>query len=233
MDFLPGSDKQIKYLKANEELENKTILVVGSASAPIAVKLARYSGSVIELIVEDYDSLINSKIEIDDKDKEKVNIKLMDFERTDYEKEQFDLIYAQASVSSINRVKIIKELKKILKPGGIFCVGEIISLKENPPQVVKNLWADGGLMPLTAEEIEKFYTERNFEIVKKIDFSDELEVFYSNAIEELKKVKNNLSPQELSYHKKLLNRISHESKVYLRQGGDKVIGFRVLILKKG
>jgi DNA-directed RNA polymerase subunit N (RpoN/RPB10) len=42
---------------------------------------------------------------------------------------------------------------------------------------------------------------------------------------------NNLSGQEKSYYKKLLNKISHESNAYLKLGADKYIGFKMLILK--
>lgn len=231
MYFIPGSDKQKKFLIQNVELEGKSILVIGSSSATIALELSKKSKTKVELIVEDYDSLMNSKIEIESDPN--VECKLMDFECTDYDKEQFDIIYAQASVSLERRNKIIKEIKKILKKDGIFCVGEIVSLRQEPPLVVKNVWKDSGLMPLFIEDIDKYYSERQFEVLHTENYSDELEKFYIKTIEELKKVKKNLSEQELSYHKKLLNRISHESKLYLNQGGDRIIGFKILILKKG
>ena len=43
---------------------------------------------------------------------------------------------------------------------------------------------------------------------------------------------NKLGESEKAYHKKMLNRISHESNAYLKLGADKFIGFVSLLLTK-
>ena len=40
---------------------------------------------------------------------------MMDFDNTDFNAEEFDLVYAQASISLLNRNKIVKEIKRILE----------------------------------------------------------------------------------------------------------------------
>jgi len=157
----------------------------------------------------------------------------MDFEITDFEDSSFDLIYAQASISSLNRNKIIRELKRILRPGGYLCVGEIVSLKNDIPQFVKDIFDSSDLLPTFIGDFEKYYIDRNFEVIARYDLSKTLQDYYSKSASLLKNAKGNLDDKEKSYYKKLLNKISHESNAYLKLGGDKYIGFTAALLKKG
>ena len=113
--LLPGLDRQIEFLVSNFKNSAQSILVVGSNSEEMAIELSNHFGTNVELIVEDYDSLMNSKLILESSPK--VNVRLMDFEVTDFENSSFDLIYAQASISLTKRNKIVKELKRLLKPG--------------------------------------------------------------------------------------------------------------------
>ncbi len=72
----------------------------------------------------------------------------MDFSITDFNDAVFDIVYAQASISSKMRNKIIKEIKRILKPEGILSVGEITSLKSSPPIFVNKQKSNGLDIPL-------------------------------------------------------------------------------------
>jgi hypothetical protein len=56
--------------------------------------------------------------------------------------------------------------------------------------------------------------------------------FYKLSIELLKNSKKNLTDEELSAQKKLLNRFSHESNAYLKLGGKNYMGLKSLILRK-
>jgi len=90
------------------------------------------------MIVNDYDSLINARLNLI-KDS-KVLVKMMDFDNTDFDAEVFDLVYAQASISLLNRNKIVKEIKRILKPEATLCVGEITALDRDFPPFVRNIF---------------------------------------------------------------------------------------------
>ena len=157
----------------------------------------------------------------------------MDYEVTDFTAESFDLIYAQASVSLLNRNKIIKEIKRILKPDGYICIGEIVSLKPDIPLFVKDIFDSAGLLPIYADQLEKFYSERNINLISQQDFSDTLAEYYIQYASQLKSTKYDLTDSEKSYYKKILNKISHESNAYLKLGGDKFIGFVSLLMRKG
>lgn len=229
--FLPGGRYQLKFLfNQDVDVKNKSILVVGSFSEEIAKKISEESGSTVHLIVEDYDSLMNSKVALDHNPN--VDVRLMDFEITDFGNEEFDLIFAQASVSGSRRNKIIKELKRILKPGGLFCVGEIVNLREDSPVFIQDIWDANDLQPINIGKINEYYEERNFEILETKDLSDILKEYYRINEKMLPEAKDDLSEQEKSYYKKLLKRMSHESGVYLKQGGNSYIGFDVLIMRK-
>ncbi len=81
-------------------------------------------------------------------------------------------------------------------------------------------------------ELEKYYSDRNLELIDQLDISFTLNEYYSTNENMLRKRIVDLSDNEKSYYKKLVNKISHESKAYLRHGADKFIGFEALLLKK-
>lgn len=227
--LLPGLKYQVEFLIDNVKKSLQNILVIGASSEIIANEIANHYKTNVDLIVEDYESLINSRISI----KKNIDAKLMSFTTTDYSDNNFDLIYAQASISHTNRNKIIKEIKRILKQDGIFCVGELVSLKKDVPQFMKDIFDTSNLMPLFKEDIEKYYIERGFSVIAKKDLSFTLSEYYSLTIDKLKSAREQLSKSEKSYYKKLLNRINHEANAYLKLGGNKHLGFNVLLLQKG
>ncbi|MCP5064587.1 MAG: hypothetical protein GY936_19290, partial [Ignavibacteriae bacterium] len=66
--LLPGLNKQISFLLNKLEVENLNILVVGSGSVQVAQALQGKSAKSVEIIVEDYDSLMNSKLSLTEVD---------------------------------------------------------------------------------------------------------------------------------------------------------------------
>lgn len=227
--FLPGSGEQLNFLLEEMKMEGLTAAVIGSNSAIIARALAEETGSKVELIVEDYESLIGSQLEL--KNSENVTARIMSFSATDFKDNSFDLIFAQASISGSSRVKILKEIKRILKPEGYLCVGEIVKLEMETPRFVMDVWKSADLSPLYHREIEDYYKAKDFVVLKSEDFSSTLRDFYRLGAESLKKNVGLMSDQEKSYNKKLINRMSHETNVYLKQGGQRHIGFKALIMK--
>ena len=228
--FLPGGFKQFRILKTKYILNAKNVLVIGSGSEKIAEKMIESGASSATIIVNDYDSLINARLNLINDSK--VAVKMMDFDNTDFDAEQFDLVYAQASISLLNRNKIIKEIKRILKPEATLCVSEITALTMDYPPFVKNIFETSDLLPLVNNECGTYYTERNFSVLYEEDLSSSLQSFYENTAEKLDDKIYTLSEKEKSYYKKLLNKISHESNAYLKLGADRYIGFKMLILKK-
>lgn len=227
--LLPGGLKQFRILKSKYIIPEKNVLVIGAGAEKIAQKMVDSDAASVSFIVNDYESLINARITLPKGNA--ITLKMMDYESTDFNADKFDLVYAQASTSTSNRNKIIKEIKRILKYEGIFCISEITALKEDYPVFVKNLFASSDILPLQHNICKEYFIERNFEVLFEEDLSSSLKSFYESASQSLKEIIISLSDNEKSYYKKLLNKISHESNSYLKLGADKYIGFKMLILK--
>ncbi|HVO76212.1 MAG TPA: methyltransferase domain-containing protein [Ignavibacteriaceae bacterium] len=230
ISFLPGMNQQADCLIKAITLKNCSILVIGSGSEAIAVKLRKRYESLIYLAVQESESLLTSRIILGGE--ENIIVKLMDFEVTDFKDSQFDLVYAQASISNNARNKIIKEIKRILKPAGYFCAGEIVSFSENQPKFISDMFENSGISPLHSAKINDYYSSKGFQILFEKDLSYTLKDFYMNSIRMLKDAENNIDEGERSFYKKLVKKINHESNIYLQLGGDKFYGFKMLILKK-
>jgi ubiquinone/menaquinone biosynthesis C-methylase UbiE len=228
--FLPGGFKQFRILKSKYNLSAKNVLIIGSNSEKLAEKMIENEASSVKIIVNDYDSLMNSRLNLG-KDVN-IPVKMMDFDNTDFNNEEFDLVYAQASISLTNRNKIVKEIKRILKPEGSLCVSEITAFTKEYPPFVKNIFNASDILPLQNDKCSDFYKERNFSVLYEEDLTSSLRSFYENTADSLKESIDHLTDKEKSYYKKLLNKISHESNAYLKLGAEKFIGFKMMILRK-
>lgn len=227
--LLPGGDSQLRYTLGNIEIKGKKALILGSGSENIALEILNKEADSVELIVEDYESLLISQLNLNDIDS--ITPKLMDFELTDFTIDTFDIVYAQASISNTRRNKIIKEVKRILKNEGVLIVGEIIKLEKDIPQFVSNIFEQSDLEPLFVDELKNYYNSRSFEIQDVVDYTKTLKEYYSSNLDKLKSSVSELTENEKSYYKKLINQISHQSKAYLKQGADKYIGFYTVAAK--
>ena len=227
--FLPAGFKQLRILKSKCIISGKNVLVIGAGGEKIAEKMIDCGAVSVKMIVNDFDSLMNSRLNLDKESR--IVLEMMEYDNTDFNNNEFDLVYAQGSISSSNRSRIIKEIKRILKVDGVLCVGEITSLKKECPVFIKDIFESSEIHPLLNDSYSTYYTERNFLVLHEQDLSSSLKSFYETAAVELKANIHNLSGQEKSYYKKLLNKISHESNAYLKLGADKYIGFKMLMLK--
>ncbi len=228
--FLPGTDKQLNILLKQIDVKNFSVLIIGSGNEEVSKRFLLAGAIKVVVIVQDNDSILRTRINLS-KEKE-IIVRLMEFDNTDFKNSTFDMVYAQASISTPNRNKILKEIKRILKPGGYLCAGEIVSLTQSPPQFVIDIWNNSSISPLFSNELEKFYTERNFKVIQVNDISYTLKEFYKLSSDLLKEKSNDLRDEEKVYYKKLLKQISHESNAYLKLGGNAHMGFLVLIVKK-
>lgn len=229
--YLPGGFDQYITFNKNVDLTGKNILFIGSGLEKLLLKADISPYSFVHFIVDDYDSLMTARFVL--KEQKDINIRMMEYANTDFYKNEFDIVYVQGSVTSENKNKTVKEIKRILKPGGLFCVSENFISEKDVPQFINDVFENSGVAPLMEEDIIKFYTERNFQIIFENDLSYTLKKYYKNWKEKLDKNLSQLTEDERKQNKKLLKRIGHESKAYLELGGAKYMGFKMLILKKG
>lgn len=228
--FLPGTDRQFTILSSQVILEGKTILIIGGGTTELANEFIVRGASQVIIIVEDNDSLLQIRLLLGNN--KYISAKMMEFTNTDFRDEEFDLVYAQASISNLGRNKIIKEVKRILKPKGVFCVGENVIFTQEPPKFVNDIFQSSGIIPLLKDNFLKYYTERNFDVLYEHDLSSTLKDFYKMSTSILHENIDSLSENEKSYYKKLIKKMSHESNAFLNLGGENYFGFMMLILQK-
>jgi SAM-dependent methyltransferase len=228
--FLPGSGFQVKKFLEGSSVEEKEILVIGSNSEELAeIFIENRAGSVI-IIVDDNDSLLRSRFLLSGN--KKISVRMMEFTNTDFKDSTFDIIYAQASISTTDRKKILKEIKRILKPDGIICTGEIVNLEKEVPLFIKNLRDNSGIQAPWINELNDIYVNAEFEIISEEDLSHRMQNFYRENSALLKDNRDDLTDQEKSYYKIILKKMSHESNAYLDLGGFKFMGFKMITGKK-
>ncbi len=228
--YLPGGFDQYLKLSKAIDLNNKKILFIGSGLERLLLKIDLSLFPSVYYIIEDHESLISTRYLLSGI--KGINIRMMEFDNTDFSPDEFDVVYVQGSIASDKRNKIVKEVKRILKPGGVFCVGESVKLVTDIPQFVKDMYDNSGIAPLDINEFSKYFNERKFEILFEEDLSYTLKKYYKSWNDVLNENLKKLSDEEKQQNKKLIKRIGHESKAYNNLGGSKYMGFKMLILKK-
>ena len=222
---LPGGNHQFTHLLGEHNLPQGKTLILGTIEKQIITKMIK-TFSQLNIIVDNYDSLMELRFLI--KENDSVNVRMMDFSNTDFETDSFDLIYAQGSISVPERKNILKEIKRILSPGGICSVGEIVSLKNPVAKFVNDTWEQSGLEPLQSSAIKSYYESGGFEVISEKDLSETMRDYY----EKFRNIISKTSREEKENNKKYFTRMKHESNAYLKLGGDKYIGFKSLVIRK-
>lgn len=228
--FLPGSGFQVKKFLEGTHVEEKEILVIGSNSEGIAEIFIENKAKSVIIIVDDNDSLLRSRFLLSGN--KKISVRMMEFPNTDFRDSTFDVIYAQASISKIERRKILKEISRIIKPEGILCAGEVVNLEKEVPLFIKNLRDNSGIHAPCTGELNDIYVNAGFNIISEEDLSHRLQNFYRENSALLKDNRDELTDQEKSYYKIILKKMSHESNAYLDLGGFKFMGFKMITGKK-
>jgi SAM-dependent methyltransferase len=222
---LPGGKSQLKHLLEQNIQKGNRALIIGPIMNSIVKGLLEYFSS-INIIADNYDSLMNIRMTL--KETDSVKLKMMDFSHTDFGNEHFNLIYSQGSISVPGRKNIIKEIKRITTSDGLLSFGEIVSLKEPVPAFVKDIWERSSMEPLSSSAIKQFYESRGFDIMSEKDLSNTLKDYYEKARDVVSKTGKDKKEQD----KKYFSQLKHESNVYLKLGGDKYIGFKSFIMRK-
>jgi len=228
--FLPGSVYQVNKFLEDNTIEEKDILIIGANSESIAEEFLALKAKTVIIIVDDNDTLIRSRFILSGK--KKISVRMMEYTNTDFNDAVFDIVYAQASISTPARKKILNEIKRILRPGGILCCSEIVNLEKDVPQFIDDLRENSGINAPWINELNDFYINAGFEIVSEENLSNRLQNFYRDSSRLLEENKDDLTEQEKSYYKKTLKMMSHEPNAYLDLGGFKFMGLKMLIARK-
>jgi len=221
--LLPGLDEQINFLVKEIDLKSKTILVVGDGNVLPAVELSKLTDKQVTLIVEESENLIQSGFQAIGKN---VNIKLMSFTNTDFNNEQFDLIYSQAGISTFNRTKILKELFRILRNDGLLCISEIVSITDKLPRFISDIYDKVNINPIFINSVKDYYKNFGLDTYNIKNLSKSLTAFYKEADKYLEKGKADKD----SYNE--IKRYKHEARAFVQMGADKYVGLYAYMIRK-
>jgi ubiquinone/menaquinone biosynthesis C-methylase UbiE len=221
--FLPGSSEQVKFFLHESPINSQdVILLIGASHFEITNRLAAEYPDKIVNVVDDYDNLMLSRIGLTAK--KIASISFMEFDKLDFPDNTFTAVYAQASISIEKRGTILEQVKRVLKPEGILCIGEMVNLKKEVPQFVHDIWNNGEITPLFIDEVPEYYSSLGFNVTAKKQFS--LQSFYTNAEKQFKNMQN-----KDDYQNRVLKRIKHECNAYLNLGGSKYMGILSILAR--
>lgn len=228
--LLPGMNEQSNAFMRHHKVKEKNILVMGSAAPHLLKKfLASLAGS-IDVIIDNEDALLSERLQAP-KDK-RVRVRYMDFSNTDFQDASIDIVYTQGAASVPNRARILTEVKRILKPGGIYALGELVYLKPEIPVSISKVWEDAGISPIEEALAEAFYQAQGFSVLDKTDLSKTLYKMYEFYRDIMQTGRQKLTEEEQQLLKHDLVRLKHEAEMFTRMGGDKFTGYFMYELQK-
>jgi len=110
--FLPGSVFQVNKFIEDNFVEGKDIIIIGANSEAIAEEFLAHKAKTVIIVVDDNDTLIRSRFILSGR--KNISVRMMEYTNTDYNDASFDIVYAQASISTKARKKILKEINTIV-----------------------------------------------------------------------------------------------------------------------
>lgn len=227
---LPGAEKQLQLLFNTYPVEGKSVLIPGVGSPDLLQVFVDMSPSKLEVLLFDDEQIMVARMHAPKSPS--LRIKFMDYTVTDYADNTFDCIYAPGTLSILHHSRMLAEMRRILKPGGVFCLGELAYTKDDIPISVNTMWQDAGLYLQPAEKLLPAYTAGGFELISQADFTDTLKGVYQDFKVQEDKMHKLAELQLPSTQKKQLTRYKHEANMYLKMGAAKYTGYFVYLLRK-
>ncbi|MBI5726739.1 MAG: class I SAM-dependent methyltransferase [Ignavibacteriales bacterium] len=228
--LLPGMNEQSNAFLRHHKIKETKMLVMGTAAPHLLKKFLNPFVASIDVIIDNEDLLLTERLSAP-KDK-KVRIRFMDFVNTDFTDNTFDFVYTQGAASTLQRVKVLHEVKRILKPGGVYCLGELVYIKGDVPVSIRSVWDIAGISPIELEQTEGCYTEAGFTILETTDLSKTLYAMYERYKEVMQNGASKMTEDELQALRHDLIRLKHEAEIFIKMGGDKYTGYFMYELQK-
>ncbi|NUN09780.1 MAG: class I SAM-dependent methyltransferase [Ignavibacteriaceae bacterium] len=184
--------------------------------------MMRDGAASVEIAIPSGELLLQSRINFNHS---RISARFIEFHQLPYEDAFFDLVYAQGTLAMAIRNFISTQVYRVLTPKGFFCLGETVALSTVTPVFIQDLWKSAEMSVLTRDALLSYYQDRGFVIDTIKNLSGTLTQFYNDSRAVLEERVKSMSAEEKKEYKKLLPRISHEINIYLKQGGNKHIGF--------
>lgn len=228
--LLPGMNEQSNAFLRHHKIKEAKMLVMGTAAPHLLKKFLNPFVGSIDVIIDNEDLLLTERLSAP-KDK-KVRVRFMDFSNTDFADNTFDFVYTQGAASTLQRIKILHEIKRILKPGGVYCLGELVYIKQEVPVSIKSVWEIAGIAPIEIEQAAPCYADAGFTLLDTTDLSKTLFMMYERYREIMHDGANQMTEDEFQALRHDLIRLKHEAEIFIKMGGDKYTGYFMYELQK-
>jgi SAM-dependent methyltransferase len=228
--FLPGGASPIKFFLKETLCSQKSLLLLGNGFAQIVPFVEDKGFSSISAASDDNTEIFEYKANTPKE--RQIHSLFVDYESLDYKKANFDFVFCQATLSKAGRAKMLKEIKRVLKPEGVLITSEIVCIKKPAPIFMNDIWIKSGQDPLFLDEFESFYTSRGFNLLGSADFSDDLDDFYIKYYKLLESNLKAMSAEKRIQFRKDFVQEKHEITTFVKGGALKLINFKTLILQK-
>jgi ubiquinone/menaquinone biosynthesis C-methylase UbiE len=142
----PGSDRAFRRALELAEVDTQSelkIADIGCGTGVSSIALAKHTKSKITAvdIFKDFLDKLNDRAQTA-KVSGQINTFQADMSDLPFEKEQFDVIWAEGAIYNIGFENGIKKWRKFLKPGGRLVLTEITWLQEAIPKDLNEHWAE-------------------------------------------------------------------------------------------
>ncbi len=94
----------------------KRVLEIGCGLGSYAIPMARKGSDVTAIDISNY--AIKQAQMIANKENLKIDFRIMDAEKLEFQNNEFDMVYGQSILHHLNLKKVIPEIRRVLKPGG-------------------------------------------------------------------------------------------------------------------
>jgi SAM-dependent methyltransferase len=228
--FLPGGASPITFFLKKIPHEGKSILLLGNGFSQLIPFVMHEGFSSIQSASDDNTEVFEYKANTSKN--QQFPALVVDYESLDHNTGEFDFVFCQTTLTKPIKTKLIKEIKRILKPDGILITSEIICVKKPAPIFLNDIWIKSGQDPHYGEEFEAFYTTRGFNLIESAEFPNDLDEFYIKSYKILETNLKSMSAEKRVQFRKDFVQEKHEITSMVKGGALKFLNFKTLILQK-
>jgi ubiquinone/menaquinone biosynthesis C-methylase UbiE len=228
--LLPGLDDQLHFLTRNIPVQGRSVLIFGSGAEKVALSLIEEGCSSVQIITDNEELLVNSRLTLSGN--EDVKVRFSEYSSLDFPDASFDLVFAQGTVSRPDRKKILKEVYRVLKTEGVFCPGEMTSVKGDIPPFLKSVFAANSMDILSVDSLSMIYKGEGFKVKAVKSLDNTLKEYYKETERALNRRLGKMTKEDQKNNKDMITRTKHEINVFLNLGGLKYTGFSSFLLLK-